>query len=253
MIAGLLPYVVKVANFAFPLLVKAMQQVVGDIKKAIHWVGQFASKFQILGGHSQSASSRIRNAFQQVKDFFRSNVFPIIHQLQGIFRQAMANIGKVVQQHGSEIRRIMDRVGSALKAIAHVAIPLLRVALVKVLPKAIGSAIHALDDITNAISHVASWFQTATNWVHRFGDAINKLPGLPFDVNKGLASQISIPGIDVNKGLIHQPIFGGHAVVAGDRSRPLQANLYLDGRLVYQSMVNQDKIAKRQTGRSLLA
>jgi len=145
----------------------------------------------------------------------------------------------------------MSRVGAALQAIAKIAIPILRSALTKTLPRAIGAAITALDHITSVIQTLVSWIQAAVSQVHSLGEAINGLPALP-DLNKGLLGQI---GIDPNKGLVGQlPGLGGHAVVASTaNTRPLQANLYLDGKLVYQSMVNQDKIARRQTGRSLLA
>jgi hypothetical protein len=247
-IQQLLPYAIKLANFAFPLVVSAIQNVVGAAKHVIHSIGELASHFGILGGKAASGGTRIRNAFQQVVGFFQGQVMPIVKRLRGVFQDAMAAIGKVVQQHGEEIHRIMGRVGEALKAVAKVAIPILRYALVKVLPKAIGGAISALDKITSALQTLISWVTVAVQKVNELKHAFDILGGL----NKGLLS-----GIDPNKGLLTQgfpgvslPGFPG--VSGGTASFRVEVPVMIDGREVYRAVVNQDKISRRQSGRSLL-
>lgn len=250
-IQQLLPYMVRLANFAFPLVVSAIQGVSHSIRNAIQWVAQIASHFQVLGGKSATAGDRIHTAWSAVVNFFRAHVMPIIQQLRGIFQDAMKAIAQTVQQHGDEIHRIAVRVGNALQAIAEVAMPLLRYALVKVLPKAIGLAITALDNISNAIETVVNWIETAINDIHSLGSAINSLPGLPFDVNKGLLDNLGVH-IDPNKGLLNQAqIFGGGG---GTRSSGnVVIPVHIDGREVFRAVVSQDKVFRRQNGRGALA
>lgn len=247
-IQGLLPYATRLANFAFPLVVSAVQGVAHAIRGSIKWLAEMASHFQILGGKSTSAGQRIQNAWHAVVGFFRQNVMPIVRQLRDIFQQSMKNIATVVQQHGDEVRRIMQRVGEALKAIAKIAMPILRTALVKVLPHAIGIAITALDKISSAIETVVLWIETAINDIHTLGSAINKLPGLPIDVNKGLLGQV---GIDPSQGLLNQKtqVAGGGARSGGNVVIPV----HIDGREVFRAVVSQDKVFRRQNGRGALA
>jgi phage-related protein len=249
-IQQLLPYMVRLANFAFPLVVRAIKAVAHGIRDAIHWVSDIASKFQILGGKSESAGNRIHNAWQGVVSFFRAHVMPIVRQLRDIFRDSMQAIAKVVQEHGDAIHRIMTRVGNAMQAIARVAMPILRSALVKTLPKAIGLAIDALDKISNAIETVVNWLETAKNDVDALGNAINSLPGLPFDVNKGLLDNL---GIDPNKGLLTQFIGNAQVAGGGGGGGNVVIPISIDGREVFRATVSQDKVFKRQNGRSAFA
>lgn len=276
-IKQLLPYAVQLAQFAFPLLVSAIGFVAGAIKNAIKWVGNIASHFEILGGKSKSAGDRIRNAWGIVVGFFQSNVMPIIRRLRGIFQDAMAAIAQTVQQHGDQIHRIADRVGSALKAIASVAIPILRIALVQVLPRIIGIAIDALDILTGAVGDVVS----AVKWIgNHAASAFNALKGAVSSVAGAIAGFLS-PIVSLLDSIIGKiqwvlnhlpsiPGFGGgpHATqsnpgqtlrgpgsgpnVAGGSWR-IEIPVMVDGREVYRAVVNQDKVVKRQTGRSLLA
>jgi phage-related protein len=248
-IQQLLPYAVRLAQVAFPLVVGAVQNVANGIRGAIRWVADMASHFQVLGGKSESAGNRIHNAWQMVVGFFRGNVMPIIRQLRNIFQDSMQAIARVVQQHGDEIHRIMDRVGRAMRAIAEVVMPILRSALVKTLPRAIGAGITALDLISSAIETLINWINEAIHGIEDLGNKINSLPGLPFDVNQGLLGQV---GIDVNQGLLNQG--GNKAVVSGGASaRPMQINLHLDGKQVESILVNRDKVYRRQNGRGLFA
>lgn len=251
---ALLPIVLKVAQFALPLMIDAIKAAADGIKGAIKWVSQIASHFQILGGKSESAGNRIHNAWQMVVAFFRGNVMPIIRQLRGIFQDSMAAIAKVVQQHGDEVRRIMDRVGAALKGIAKVAIPILRFALVTVLPRAIGVAITAIDKISAAVETIVNWFITLYNQIT---SVISKLG----EFASKAKSAVGTSGIDVVSGLFgHAAPAGatggastGRMVAAGGRQAPTIVNLHLDGKVFYSAMVKQDTVFKRQNGRSALA
>ena len=95
------------------------------------------------------------------------------------------------------------------------------------------------DNIKSAVMAVVGAIKSLIGWIH-------SIPSIPNPFGGGAANPIP-------------PRFGGTTttdpgvVRAGADARPLVANLYLDGKLVYQSMVSQDKISRRQTGRSLLA
>ena len=286
-VAGLLPYVLKLANFALPLASKAIQIVADDIEHAIKWVADFASKFHILGGSSESASGRIHNAWKRVTDFFNQHVMPVIHDLQGIFRQAMANIAKVVQNHGDEVKRIFQRVGSAAKAISEIAIPILKVGLTKVLPKIVEAAIVVLDKLTFAFEEIVK----AIKWIGQhtgpelkgaqkifgpFADAIvSELSGaitvLDHLINdmKWIGDHMSIFGnLESAIGSLPGKIGGiipGVGSVAGAsaggtptdvtirRPNPLMVNVFLDGKQIHTSVQNQDRVYRRQNGRSAFA
>ena len=249
-VAGLLPYVTRLANFAFPLAVSAIKHVAEAIKGAIKWLAQLGSHFEILGGRSASAGSRIRSAWNAVVAFFNAHVLPIIRKLQGIFQDAMAAIAATVQSHGDEIRRIASRIGAALQAIGKVAIPILRFALVTVLPKALGIAITALDKITGIIATVIGWFQKLAGWIDtvagKLGDIAGKIASVK-DAAGGVLSGIGlvagVPGGGVS----------GAATAPTLARQPIQVNIHVDRKVLYSAIVEADKDVRRQNGRSLLA
>jgi phage-related protein len=253
-IQQLLPYMVRLANFAFPLVVSAIRGIAGAIKNAIKWIADIASHFEILGGKSASAGSRIHAAWSAVVAFFQGHVMPVIRSLRSIFQDAMAAIAKVVQQHGAEINRISDRIGKALSGIAKVAIPILRFALVTVLPKAIGIAITVLDKVSAAVETLVNWFISLISTVQSAIDTV-----------KNFASQaksaLSVSGTDIVSGLLgHVAGVGGGggrttvtSAPGGRTSGNVVIPIHIDGREVFRATVSQDKVFKRQNGRSAFA
>jgi hypothetical protein len=247
---ALLPIVVAVAKVAIPALIGTIHGLSRAFKGAIEWVNKIADHFGVLGGKSATAGGKIHAAFAAVVGFFQSNVMPIVNRLRGVFADAMAAIAKVVQRNGDAIHRIMSRVGEALKAVAKVAIPILRVAFVKVLPQAIDGAIRAIDDISAAIATLVNWLNTA---VHAIEDLKNKLDFLG-GANQGLLGKLGI-NIDPSKGLFNQVSIPGLPSgnnVAGARFT-IEVPVMVDGREIGRAVVNQDKISRRQSGRSLFA
>lgn len=93
------------------------------------------------------------------------------------------------------------------------------------------------DTVTDAI-------KTAYRWV---ANVINKIKDLISWIGKIHLPSIDIPGIGGGgggtTGKVPQVPGGGHT----------QINLHLDGKVFYSAMVSQDKVSRRQTGRSLLA
>lgn len=259
--SALLPIVVKVAQVAIPLTIAVIKRLSQDIGAAIKWIGKFASHFQILGGKSESAGERIRNAWAIVTSFFRGSVMPIVQRLRGVFQDSMAAIAKVVQKDGPEIRRIFDRVGGAMKAIAQAAFPILKSTLVKGLPKAIDFSIKALDGLTHDLETLVNWLITAANAAETLKSKLDFLGSL----NQGLLGDL---GIDIHKGLLTQgggktSLLGGTLGTGGvgfginrgpqDRRNPTQVNVFLDGKQIHSSVVNSDKNYRRQNGRSAFA
>lgn len=279
-IQGLLPYLVRLAQFAFPLAVSAIKIVVGGIKVAIKWVEDFASHFEILGSKSESGSDRVRNAFDGIMNFLRGNVFPIIRRLRSVFEESMSAIAKVVQKDGPELKRIFDRVGSAIKAVANVAIPIIKFALTTILPKAIDITIKVLDKLTFVIGKVADIIKWIGNHAKDAFNTLKKAVSAVASVIDQIASPIlsalgkikdimewiisHIPDIPSPSDLLGSAQLPRSRGGSGGASNPTasrgggnapvaQFNLHLDGKLFYSAMVKADKDVRRQNGRSLLA
>lgn len=230
-VATFVPVLLRLAKFILPLVSEALRLVARAITRTADFFSKVADKMGQSGG-------RIHGVFQRLSGFFTGTVMPIVHKLRDVFQQSMENIRKVVEKNGPALQRIFDRIGKAVKGIGEVAIPILRFALVKVLPKAIDGAIKALDKISAAIETLVNWCISAIGVLQTLHDKLNFLGSL----NKGLLSDV---GININQGLLSQ-----HSTSSGAHT---QVNLALDGKVFYSAMVNQNKISKRQTGRSLLA
>lgn len=251
---ALLPIAVKVATFAIPLFIKAIHKIGPIITGVVDRIKHIVNWFAQLGDSGQKTGHRVQSIFARLGDFFKSNVMPIVRQLRDIFQKSMEQIGKAVQSHMPEIRRIADRVGEALKAIGKVAIPILRFALVKVLPKAISGAIVVIDKLSYAVEKLVGWLERAVGAADALKGKLDFLGSL----NKGLLSDL---GIDINKGLLDQAqIFGGGGSsspasggVTSGGGRAIQVNLHLDSKKVLSQLVLVDKDYRRQNGRSAFA
>lgn len=268
-ISELLPYVTRFARWAIPLAVKAIHGLVQGIIRVIRY-------FERFGGGANSAGNKIHGALNRVVEFFRGHVMPIVRRLEEIFRQSFQKIGQVVQQNGDAIHRIAVRLGNALQAIAKVAIPILRFALVVVLPKAIGISIKIIDRLTlrldqlnrllhhtgpsgiDAFNAMVGPIQTTIGWVNslisKIQDLIgwiNRIPALP---------NLGTSGIDILKGLIPGANVRSGPNVAGGRfggmngSSVLHVHLMVGQRELGSVLVDADKLYRRQNaGRGLLS
>ena len=113
--------------------------------------------------------TRVRPAIQLVSQFISGNFIPIIGQLREIFQTAMARIAAVVGSHGPEIRQIFANLGSVIRDVGAVVIPILRFALEEVLPRAIGVLIPVLVGVTTVMRTVATAVRGIAD---RVGDVI---------------------------------------------------------------------------------
>lgn len=222
-IKKLLPFITRFAQWAVPYAVKGVTLLAHGISHLVDW-------FSHLGGHAGITSDKIHSGFASVVGFFKNDVMPIVRRLKDIFEQSFQAIAKAVNQHGEQIHRIAERLGAVLKAIAKVAIPILRFALVVVLPKAIGFALDALDKITsvgekvvhffsktlpNAFRNLKGFFSKLWGDVSRFtsnawNNIINKVGGF---INKLIGWADKIPGVHI--GMIDLPGGGGGGGGAG--------------------------------------
>jgi hypothetical protein len=216
----------------------------------------------------------VRHVFNQLKEFFTGAVMPVIRQLRTIFINAMNNIAHGVGQHGPELRNIFHSVGEAIKAIAKVAMPILKFALETVLPRVIGKGIEVISDLVDIVNDVIKAFkwvhahgggsfsdmigpiQTVISWFNIVIQRIQSIKNGLSDINSALGTS----GLD----LLHKLPLGGSlldtnkADLAGgggstDKSRPMKINLHIDGREVFRAVVAQDKVFRRQNGRGALA
>jgi phage-related protein len=271
-IGKLLPYITRFAQFAIPLAVKGIDQLAKGITRL---VGYFIN----LGGHVGVTSNKVHSAMAGIAQFFQGRVMPVVRQLVAIFRQAFAAIAKTVQQHGAELGRIATRIGQLLKAIAIVAIPILRFALVKVLPVAIGATITWLDHLTGAIAKIITTAISVGKKIgHAFGTIVAAAKRLWGDISGPLnsiwnaferiagaiQSVIDKIGALISKipSIPHLPSLGSlnpFAVSRGGGSitpvaSAVHVHVMLDRRELGRAIIDLDKDHRRQNaGRALLS
>lgn len=252
-VGTLLPYVLKLANFAFPLAVTAIRLVVDSVRSAVRAIARLASHFQILGGSSASASSRVRNAWNTVVAFFKAHFLPIIRQVVNIYRDGVTAIARVMAQHGPELQRIWTRLSAVMRAVATVlqtvVLPIVRIVLTKILPKAIGIAITALDKISFAVETLVGWFRTVAGWIDT---VIGKLGAFADKVGAVKDKAGSILGaIGLTAGAPTTAPSGPAPTLT--RTPVIQNHIYLDSKEIHASVKNQDRVYRRQNGRSAFA
>jgi hypothetical protein len=149
------PVLVKFATFVGPLVLKAMDAI-GKL------IDQFvAPAFKRIGDVASQNWPKIQEVASRVFGWIRSNVFPIVIALKNIWVEAVQRIRAVLAENGPELQRIFTRIGEAIKAIATVALPILRVAFVEVLPRVLGIAITIIDKTTAAIAGIIK----AVKWI----------------------------------------------------------------------------------------
>jgi hypothetical protein len=186
------------SNFAGDMVAKAIPAITSFVSMARDHMPEVKAVLS-------DAFSRIGEVFQQVWPtlklqveatwvFFRDNLLPIIKQLGDIFVTTVQNIAGVVQEHMPEIRRILDTVGSVIKEVAKVAIPLLKFALEVVLPTAIGIAITAIDKILGVLRGIGDGIKDVIGWFrdlpHNIAGAINDGIGVVKKAITGLFGKV---------------------------------------------------------------
>lgn len=160
----------------------------------------------------------------------------IAYKKSETFRNIVGGVIDFVSKHWKLLLALIPGIGPIL-ALAATHFQTLR--------NAAGSALGFVHDKFQTVVNVAKslwgWIQDVITAIGNLVSAIGKIPSLP-----SLPSSIGgyhIPGL--SGGLLSHsaPAASGHTVV----------NLHLDGKIFYSAMVNQDKVSRRQTGRSLLA
>ena len=152
--AVFLPLATKLVNWA-AVLVPKLAELVGNLTEKLK------PAFDRVGATIPSLVMH----FRDIWSWINQNVIPVIRQLREIFVDAMAKIRATLDANGPELQRILGRIGEALKAIAKVAIPILRVAFVEVLPRAIGVAITIIDKFSYIVEKTVGVVRATANGI----------------------------------------------------------------------------------------
>ena len=149
-----------VVEKALPALTSLASSITSDV---LPRVGEFASA---LGDRLKPMISAtidfIKTNWPAVKEVFRvlwqfidTTVLPVVRALQEVFRTAVTAILGVVKEHMPQIRQILANVGDVIRAIAKVAMPLLKFAFGVVLPAALEIAIPVIEKVTGLLAKIA--------------------------------------------------------------------------------------------------
>lgn len=160
----------------------------------------------------------------------------IAYKKSETFRNVVGGVIDFVRDHWKLLLALIPGIGPVLVVVA---------THFKTLRNAAGSALDFVADkvqtVINVVKQLWSWILTAAGALQSLADKAK--------------SVLSVSGIDVVKGIVS----GAHAAPfvpsrgGGAAGAPSVINLHLDGKVFYSAMVNQDKVSRRQSGRSLLA
>lgn len=231
-VAKLLPPVTRFITWATPLLIAGLDAIGKVIGRLTPYIGQASDA---LSTAANSAIPSIVGALKSVWRVVQKDVVPIIIRLRGVFQQSVTAIGKVLAQHGPELNRIFSRLGAVIKVVGAVAVPILRIAFVVILPRAISVLITAIDKVTAIIAGIAGFVKRAGaklhDWANTIGDIAGKIVtalGPVIGVFDTIITKIewlidhvpdipsfdlpSIPGLAVGG-----PALAGHSYIVGER------------------------------------
>lgn len=154
---------------AVPALTRFTDWINGIGLPAIQkWAGIMSDKlkpvFAQIGETVQQWWPRIQSLIKTVADLIQTYVWPVFQKLGTIAVAAIRNIAQVVGEHGPQLKQMFTTIGQAIEAVGKIAIPILRFALVEVLPRAIGIAITAITLIVGALKGIATGINTVVGW-----------------------------------------------------------------------------------------
>ncbi len=159
--------VLQVVNAGIPIISKFGGKVVDAVGPTVtKLAGGFADAFGNIAtkvgpsleqfvGRVQAAIPGIVAVFGPLIAQIGKTLIPIFQALADIGGRAIAGIGKVLQENGPQIRQIFENLGTVIGTLAKVILPILDVALTKVLPVALRTLIPILVLLTGAIAKVA--------------------------------------------------------------------------------------------------
>lgn len=272
LLAKLLPPFTRFITWVTPLILKGMDLIAKGISRLVQ-------PFKDLASKASDSGSKVGSVFHRLVGFFTGSVIPIVMRLKGVFVEGMHAIGKAVESQGPALQRIFNRIGTAIRTLATIIIPILRFALTKVLPVAIKIVIIALDKLTFVIGKVADvvkWiaehskgaFNTLKSAVQKVANVIGAIVapilsalGHVRDAIEWILDHlpdIPSPSDILGGGSSSVPSRGGGGRTGPPVKKPpatdsVVVNLVLDGKVLETVMVKRNKDYRRQNGRGLFA
>lgn len=177
----LLPFALKLVdafNQVFPMVMRlgtrafrALGEAIAPVIEILEGLGfalfgiRTENDLGKMGQQAIDAGKVIKEALGAAWQWIQQNIVPIILELKDIWVAAVTKIAATLKAHEPELRRIWERVGAVIRTLASVILPILRVALVEVLPRAIGFAITAIDKVTSAFGKVIEKVKSVINWI----------------------------------------------------------------------------------------
>jgi len=161
----------------------------------------------------------------------------IAYKKSETFRNVVGGVIDFVRNHWQMLLALIPVIGPILAlAAAHF----------KTLRNAAGAV---LDFISSKVQSVINVFQSLVGAISTVIDKLNQA----FSLAGSVAGAVTGGGGPNNYKSPVNVKGGSNPVHPGFTRGAAQVNLYLDGKVFYSAVVNQDKIARRQSGRSLLA
>jgi len=161
----------------------------------------------------------------------------IAYKKSETFRNVVGGVIDFVKRHWQLLLALIPGVGPLLVLVAR---------NFKTLRNAAGAV---LDFVGDKVQTVIDVFKTLVSWIGTVIDKLNEA----FSVAKSVAGAITAGGGPNNYKSPTNVKGGSNVVTTGGPRGVAQVHLYLDGKVFYSAMVNQNKISRRQSGRSLLA
>ena len=155
---------------SLPAFMGMITDVIDRLTKRAAVVGEVVgTAFEKIGSVASEAGPTVVDALGRIVDFAREHLLPIGIRIWEIFRDAFNAVVKVIRDNEPEIRRLLTRVGEALRVIAMVALPILRLAFTEILPRILNIVIKTVDGITGAFEKMIRFFGKIEGWLGRDG------------------------------------------------------------------------------------
>lgn len=187
------PAIVSVAQFALPLVLKALDFVSRLIATyVVPTIEKLSGTFRAHGNTASTVFGGIQRTIGNVWGWIRDNVFPIIGRLRDIGVTTFNRIREVLQQNEPELRRIFNGLAQLLKAVGtaivflynNVYLPLLKPLLTVLLPLALDITIKAIDLLVRAIGHIIDGFKWLGEHAGKIWSGISSAVDGPIDAVK---------------------------------------------------------------------
>jgi hypothetical protein len=109
------------------------------------------------------------------------HLLPILQRLGGVFSDAITNISKVLNDHGPEIQKVFENLGTVIENLSKVILPVLKVILTDVLPAALNILIPLLATLSGILVKVSGAVDSVATALASFSKDVFNIGGTVVD------------------------------------------------------------------------